>query len=246
MSQIEAIVKHTFSAKDNIKHIVSQVGTDLRKIKLLKMTSVREITNPSKTTPIISVKSITREFLNNPYELSQHEMIIDTDRTTMALLWHENVIDMTNFEKNIKSIELYGRLLDNICFADYIDRLMFQKQIWEFNEITSLIKTMYNNHILHNSGEHITKKHTDDDVRFTKVLTKYSSEYNNMVFINNVCQSLNMTRNDMMHFILEIQELDMQERMNEIIESTDLTKLDIYRLCKYVNFVKYGEHIEVD
>ena len=32
-------------------------------------------------------------------------------------------------------------VLDNMCFADYIDRITFQKQIWIFNEMSSLIKT---------------------------------------------------------------------------------------------------------
>ena len=54
-----------------------------------------------------------------------YDIITDTDRTTLALLWHENIIDMYSFENNI---ELYGKILDNMCFGDYIDRLMFQKQ----------------------------------------------------------------------------------------------------------------------
>ena len=44
-------------------------------------------------------------------------------------------------------------MLDNICFSDYIDRITFQKQIWQFNEMSSLTKTFYNNNILHSSFE---------------------------------------------------------------------------------------------
>ena len=105
---------------------------------------------------------------------------------------------------------------------------------------------MYNNNLLHNSGFKLIKKHTDDDIRFTKVLTKYSSEYNNMVFINNACQELNMTKNDLHSYILEIQQGQLYETIDDIIETTELTKLDILRLCKYVNYVKYGRHIELD
>ena len=47
------------------------------------------------------------------------------------------------------SIKKYINILNNIVFSDYIDRITFQKQIWLFNEITSLIKTFYNNRILH-------------------------------------------------------------------------------------------------
>lgn len=237
---IERIIKDMHPTITYTKQLGDEIGLDLRKIKLLNhMLLLKNSANPQfdMRPPIINVKSITRDFLNNHYELSQHDIITDTDRTTLSLLWHENVIDMMSFENNI---ELYGNILDNICFGDYIDRLMFQKQIWEFNEITSLIKTMYNNNLLHKSNIKLTKKQNDEDVRFTKVLTKYSSEYNNLVFINNACQELNMTKNDMCHFILEIQEGDLYDKINEIVESTELTKLDVMRLCKYVNFVKYG------
>ena len=43
----------------------------------------------------------------------------------------------------------YLKQLDNICFADYIDRITFQKQIWQFNEMSSLIKTFKNNKLYH-------------------------------------------------------------------------------------------------
>ena len=239
--QIERILKSLYPTYT--KQLVDDVGVDLRKIKLLNHKSLfKNNVSQQMKPPIINIKSIARSFLNNHYELSQHDIITDTDRTTLALLWHENVIDLMSFENNIP---LYGKILDNMCFGDYIDRLMFQKQIWEFNEITSLIKTMYNNHLLHTSGTKIVKKYTDEDIRFTKVLTKYSSEYNNMVFINNACQSLNMTKSDMCHFMLEIQQEDFYDRTNEIVEMTELTKLDVLRLCKYVNFVKYGKHISL-
>ena len=39
------------------------------------------------------------------------------------------------------------KILNNICFSDYIDRITFQKQVWVFNEISSLIKTFYNNYL---------------------------------------------------------------------------------------------------
>ena len=48
-----------------------------------------------------------------------------------------------------KTYPLYMKLLDNICYSDYIDRITFQKQIWQFNEMSSLIKTFYNNKIYH-------------------------------------------------------------------------------------------------
>ena len=73
----------------------------------------------------------------------------ETDRTIVGLLWHENIIDVLGkAEKNV-SIPFYIKQLDNMCFSDYIDRITFQKQIWQFNEMSSLIKTFKNNMIYH-------------------------------------------------------------------------------------------------
>ena len=67
----------------------------------------------------------------------------ETDRTSVGLLFHENIIDiLQNIEPTVKN-SLYLKILNNICFSDYIDRITFQKQIWIFNEISSLIKTFF-------------------------------------------------------------------------------------------------------
>ena len=103
----------------------------------------------------------------------------ETDRTSVGLLFHENIIDYLDKDK-YENIKNYIDILDNFVFSDYIDRITFQKQIWIFNEMTSLIKTMYNNMLFRkNISKKIEKK---DEVRFTKVLTKYSTEYNNLIF----------------------------------------------------------------
>ena len=53
---------------------------------------------------------------------------------------------MANKKKNNKSkINIYFKILNNICFSDYLDRITFQKQIWIFNEMSSLLKTFHNN-----------------------------------------------------------------------------------------------------
>ena len=64
----------------------------------------------------------------------------ETDRTSVGLLWHENIIDVIDKIDKKQSVNFYLKQLDNICFADYIDRITFQKQIWQFNEMSSLIK----------------------------------------------------------------------------------------------------------
>ena len=83
-----------------------------------------------------------------------------------------------------------------MCFADYIDRITFQKQIWLFNEMSSSIKTFKNNKLYHDSFKK-KPKYNPPEVRFTKVLTKYSTEYNNYLFIQELCQQLCIDKKDL-------------------------------------------------
>jgi DNA polymerase III delta prime subunit len=95
-------------------------------------------------------KKITKKLINEYFHINEHNNIMnETDRTSIGLLWHENIIDCIEKIDKKQSIPLYISQLDNICFADYIDRITFQKQIWQFNEMSSLIKTFKNNKLYH-------------------------------------------------------------------------------------------------
>ena len=139
-------------------------------------------------------KKITNKLINNYYNINEHINIMnETDRTSVGLLWHENIIDVIDKYDKKLSVPFYINQLDNVCFADYIDRTTFQKQIWQFNEMSSLIKTFKNNKLYHETFNK-KPKYNPVEVRFTKVLTKYSTEYNNSLFIQKLCQKLGMDK----------------------------------------------------
>lgn len=184
---------------------------------------------------------------NKSYEIMSHNQIIsETDRTIIALLWHENIVDLLSKKKNSNIIPLYSMFLENICFADYIDRITFQKQIWQFNEMTSLLKTFNNNYLLHKHIDNIKYvPKGDDGVRFTKVLTKYSTEFNNSIFIFNLCQQLMMDKNDVLSFFNNLKNNNLSENeLNSIFENYDITKLDISRIYRYISFFNNNSDIE--
>jgi len=180
-------------------------------------------------------KKLTQHLINNNYSIEQHKVLMnETDRTTVALLWHENIIDvLTKYKKEV-SIPFYQKVLDNICFADYIDRITFQNQAWQFNEMSSLIKTFYNNKLYH---EEFTKKQKFNpiEVRFTKVLTKYSTEYNNSLFIKTLCQQLSMDQKDMFSFFMHIKNHQSEDEIYNMLENYEVTKLDINRIYRYLD-----------
>ena len=156
----------------------------------------------------------------------------ETDRTSVGLLWHENIIDVLEKTKKKVSIPFYIKQLDNICFADYIDRITFQKQIWQFNEMSSLIKTLKNNKMYH---AEFKQKYNPTEVRFTKVLTKYSTEYNNSLFIQNLCQQLGMDKKDLYGFFVELKTKCDDTQIQSLLENYEIGKLDINRIYRYLD-----------
>ena len=153
-------------------------------------TNLEKVLKPK--TNIEDSKKITQTLLNRPISIENHNTFMnETERTIVALLWHENIIDAINnlsekketgsscsdHDSRIKSSQgttartsvnggdpslendgnilqkpfvFYTKILDNMCFADYVDRITFQNQIWQFNEMSSLIKTFYNHQLYHN------------------------------------------------------------------------------------------------
>lgn len=179
-------------------------------------------------------KKITNKLLTTNYSLNDHTNIMnETDRTSVGLLWHENVIDLIEKMNKNETIPFYIEQLENICFADYIDRVTFQKQIWQFNEMSSLIKIFKNNKLFHKFFKN-NNKNKMNEIRFTKVLTKYSTEYNNSIFIQNLCQQLGMDKKDMFSFFNELREKYDDTQIINLFENYEITKLDINRIHRYL------------
>jgi len=179
-------------------------------------------------------KKITNKLINDYFPLNEHNNIMnETDRTSVGLLWHENIIDVIEKMDKKKSIPFYISQLDNICFADYIDRITFQKQIWQFNEMSSLIKTFKNNKLYHETFT-TKNKHTPSEIRFTKVLTKYSTEYNNSLFIQKLCQKLGMDKKDLFGFFIELSNNHDNTEIINLLEDYEISKLDINRIYRYI------------
>ena len=181
-------------------------------------------------------KKITNKLIDEYFPLNQHNNIMnETDRTSVGLLWHENIIDVIEKLDKKQSIPFYIKQLDNICFADYIDRITFQKQIWQFNEMSSLIKTFKNNKLYHETFNNKNKnKYNPTEVRFTKVLTKYSTEYNNSLFIQKLCQKLGMDKKDLFGFFIDLSNNYENTQIINLLENYEISKLDINRIYRYI------------
>ena len=240
------------------KNLLNYIQGDLRKFDsiiniynkqnmLLKNEIIQNIFQPKTYNE--DSKKITQRLINTKYDINSHNNIMnETDRTIVGLLWHENIIDVLAKQPCETAFPFYNKILDNMCFADYIDRITFQKQIWQFNEMSSMIKTFYNNKLYH---EEFAKKpkFNPTEVRFTKVLTKYSTEYNNYLFMQNLCFTLSMDQKDLFAFFQSIREEKSEDEIYEIFENYEISKLDVKRMYRYLDKHSLSDditEIEVD
>ena len=243
--------------------LLEYIQGDLRKMQFvlqLKSKNPELLNNPAIIRDILSRKSqnedskrIVQHLLREPMPIESHSTFVnETDRTIVALLWHENIIDAIEKQPRTKSFPFYLKALDNICYADYIDRITFQHQIWQFNEMSSLLKTYQNNRLYHETFP--ANRFVLDEVRFTKILTKYSTEYNNLQFIFSMCQDLDMDRKDLISFFQELRLKHGPEFMEDagfiekLFEGTEVGKLDIKRMYRYLdkNVKKMAIDEEID
>ncbi len=244
--QMGEIISKTIPDIDNTykTQITNIVDGDLRKLKSICdiYRNNKSILNSKTLYETFQKKSynddtkkIIEKLFNNNYRLDEHLTIMnETDRTSVGLLWHENIIDVLEKMDAKTSIPFYLKLLDNMCFSDYIDRITFQKQIWQFNEMSSLIKTFKNNKMYHEKVNGKPIKYNPAEVRFTKVLTKYSTEYNNYTFVQTLCQKLGMDKKDIFSFFMDLKEKYSDVELVNMFENYEITKLDINRIYRYL------------
>ena len=243
-----------------LEQMVQYAQGDIRKVEFLVRLSEKkpEILTSNNIQHIFRAKfynedygKIAKQLFDKKLTIDQHaDFMNDNDRTTVALLWHENLADRVSILPQQEALPIYLKLIDNICFADYIDRITFQSQIWIFNEMSTFIKTFYNNFIFHEfferrSPDELAKIRAMNDVRFTKILTKYSTEYSNQLFLYMLCQTLDMDKKDVMSFFQELRiyyggngflnRADLLNDAENIFEDTKIGKLDIKRIYRYLD-----------
>ena len=108
--------------------------------------------------------------------------------------------------------------------------------------MSSLIKTFYNHKLYHELPYNTDNTFNPPAVRFTKILTKYSTEYNNMLFIHNLCLQLTMDEKDLFSFFLDLRKKKTDDEIYAIFNENnyDISKLDINRLFRYIDRFTQG------
>jgi hypothetical protein len=152
-------------------------------------------------------KQSTRELcsclLKDRPTIEQHENVIHSkERVTLSMVLHENL--RGSLEQHIQHMKV-------LCDADTIDYIIFKIQNWNFQIYSSLLKNMYSIYIF-KDNPHVS------NIIFTKILTKYSTQYNNMLYINNIQHKYMLLRDELVdHNMLE-SRIENKKELNRIIK----------------------------
>ena len=110
--------------------------------------------------------------------------------------------------------------------------------------MSSLMKIFNNNRLFHLMK---SEKSEIQDIRFTKILTKYSTEYNNTEFIYDLCQKLDIDKKDLISLFQELRIFYLSKKMDiindanvlnlleKVFETYNINKLDIKRIYRYLD-----------
>lgn len=221
--------KNTITKHDEF--YIQEMRGDLRKLNLYINNACNIFSN--STFDNCDVKAIVNNLFQTKFSFLDHNTIInETDRTIIALIYHENVAFVLN-KLSFPGLLLYETILSTMCYADYLDRVTFQKQIWQFNEISSLLKTMFSNYLLHNSVSNPSNYIKQCDINFTKVLTKYSTEYNNANFFQQIAFKLNLEFDEILIYFKSIR--GNLEQYGDYFSAYNISDVDINRIYRFID-----------
>ena len=188
---INDIIKYLKSNKKkklSFKFIFSGINQSNKKIKeLMKLCNVIHLKNTLIQNYEKNLQSNIKKVIEKKLD---YDFLIENEKATQCLMFHENIIDCIE----PIHLEFYYKFLTSYCSGDYYDRISFQKQLWIYNEITYYLK-MLSNYYIYVQLDHSTQYNST--YRFTKILTKFSNEYNNYKFIIDICNENNISKNQL-------------------------------------------------
>jgi len=181
-----------------------QYLADLRKLRLILLLYEEGIRNipQQNINSVVELLKITQYLYQNKVSFDD---LFNQDGNILSMNWYENCID-TGIEP-----ELYCKFLENFCLMGQIDKLFYQKQILILNDLTFFIKVGYNNWLLHNNTKNI-KEIDFANIRFTKILTKYTTESNNFGFLQKCCSKLLVDKSTLFNLVMENKGLDLLDK----------------------------------
>ena len=100
----------------------------------------------------------------------------------IGLIIHENIISFMKNYKNDekKQIHILNKIFKYFSYSDFFDKEIFINCNYEFQELNAIYKCCVPSFLINEQKKNILYlKFTVNDIVFTKILSKFSLQYNN-------------------------------------------------------------------
>lgn len=200
----------------------------------------------------VSTKKSSCVLMSSKHTLDTYKTVARTsEMSSIGLIIHENIADGID-TSNIEELKMYKEINDIYADCDYIDRQIFQKQSTFYTNINSIFKTAQISEILFtylkycepsnkllnwidDMKEYADSVRDSEDIRFTKVLTKHSTEYNNSNFIQNIISTFNLDKRDTFALLVWMKHNMTQEQIYDILEGFNMRTVDVDRIFRFID-----------
>ena len=119
--------------------------------------------------------------LNEYNGVEQITRIFNSDKNLIGLNINENIFDfMKNYKNDEKSkFEILKNIFSYISFSDLFDKEIFNNCSYTLQEYNAIYKCAVPSFLLNQQTKYSTTKFSNNDIKFTKILSKFSLQYNN-------------------------------------------------------------------
>lgn len=190
--------KEKINIDDNeIIKIVNFCQKDIRKmislieqVMLSKNTKIEEILNSlDKKYQDNYLNDSVFNILNSYKGVEEITRTFNSDKNLIGLNINENIFDfMKNYKNDEKSkFEILKDIFSYMSFSDLFDKEIFSNCSYTLQEYNAVFKCCVPSFLLNEQTKYSTLKFTNNDIKFTKILSKFSLQYNNYknkIFIN--------------------------------------------------------------
>ena len=190
--------KEKIKIDDNeIIKIVNFCQKDIRKmislieqVKLSKNKKIEELLNSlDKKHQDNYLNDSVFNILNSYKGVEEITRTFNSDKNLIGLNINENIFDfMKNYKNDEKSkFEILKDIFSYMSFSDFFDKEIFSNCSYTLQEYNAVFKCCVPSFLLNEQTKYSTLKFTNNDIKFTKILSKFSLQYNNYknkIFIN--------------------------------------------------------------
>jgi len=190
--------------------------------------------------------------MNEYQDIDSTSRIYNTDKNMIGLIIHENIFGFMNNYKidEFEKINIIKTIFQYMSYSDYFDKEIFTNCNYGFHQLNAVYKCCVPSYLLNQHNKYSTLKFTSNDIQYTKILSKFSLQYNNYknkIYINRKINNFsNESQNILYSYFIKsivlnnnILKMDCdKEKINTkikfLIEKYELKPEDLEKMYKLI------------